>query len=569
MISKTAETLTKQWLMGVRRGFLSILPKTVPDFDAALKTFIRLSNFVHRLELQVTKIRRGPNTDVDNDLFKPFSRDLGLLYSAINDAENSCKHWKSIHDGTHPFAGKNQYDKDAAANMLALYQTDFPASLSNHIPTKGRGPGGTRSADIVEIFDKMMKHLFDAAKALAKGDITETGKQYWSAEVPIEFKIGNMTFVVVYDFKSGRLFNEYVAEARAAYGKLKRWGLDKETWYGVTFIMDVTSNKLTDEEKAAYKRSGYDISAKAGDYNYASNDIHMWSRVDSFQNVLTHELGHRYWYKHMSQSQRMQFVRSVWTKDHDKVVRPPGDSNYVSKKEAENELRPKWEKLVSEYTAKWRSSSVKSSYGIRGWYDMFQRGIGSNPHVVWSYLMMVDQIFSRDLPKYGSDRVQITPLPEYQAYRHLYGEFEQLSKSDRPRLEALREKVHPGANGATAIDEAYRGELDAFVLENYQQYLKILEQIDGVGWQVIEAYLNAAYKTESDAEEVRNTRMVEPVSNYGKTNPSEAWAEAFSHLVSGGDMTVGQIRVMLNIIKGYKKQALKVAARFLGLMSKF
>ena len=89
-------------------------------------------------------------------------------------------------------------------------------------------------------------------------------------------------------------------------------------WYGVMFVESKTHTKTPDEVELAAKW-GYSSSGNAGEYDSSRDQVYIKNPPKSYvTTIVIHELGHRYWYKFMTPTQRARFNSLVQTKATDK-----------------------------------------------------------------------------------------------------------------------------------------------------------------------------------------------------------------------------------------------------------
>ena len=156
-----------------------------------------------------------------------------------------------------------------------------------------------------------------------------------------EFKIGDVTFVLQ-DIKNLYSFDEeydrdilydkvYAKLAKVTKEILERRGFGK-LWYGVIYV-----RSELESVPIKYEKWSKDSSAAATYYSN-TDSIMLYMTPDSTKKglveVLIHELGHRYWFKFMSRTQRIQFEAMFESGD----IRPVSEYARVHAKEAFAEL---------------------------------------------------------------------------------------------------------------------------------------------------------------------------------------------------------------------------------------
>ena len=324
----TAELLTKQWLMGVRRGWLSLLKPPIHDWPDVFKAFDRLIEFVNNLEEQVLFVRRGPyTTSPQMSEGKELREASKRLKDVLNDLYSSAKFWHLQATGKpgDPFVQR----KDDGERMLQIYKDNFAGTLEVHVKTKKDFAKGrwndTRSAGITELFDKILeilradaKRLDDAMQAEEEHGISVTRENF--AEPAFrEFSFGRMKVIVIDPSATGTLVKEYVRALDRAHTLTSQKGFGK-LWYGVVFLKSSKYEKLTEQETAEYAEYGYEqMEARSGMYHSGEDNVVLTTPPNDAERVITHELGHRYWFKFMTPANRARFNAAVVTNPSKKV----------------------------------------------------------------------------------------------------------------------------------------------------------------------------------------------------------------------------------------------------------
>ncbi len=314
-----AELLTKQWLMAVRRGWLTLLKPKIGGYREVFAAIDQLSQFVANLRDQVLNVRQVIEKET-------VEKSLTKLLDEIKRARQTASHWNNMYLGAGP-GGHNEYDRQAGEKMLELYKTNFEAAISGS--KKQRGTNGLdREAPLTEFLDDALKVLYSEAKYLAQKE-TETEKSQarfpevvnpYKDSVFKEFDFGGVKVVVVDPKHNGMRIRAYIEFIEKAFKDIKRKGFGK-VWYGVFFLMSDDYEKLSASDKEAYKKAGYkDMESRAGTYHSGSDIIRIMAPPeDDLLRVIVHELGHRYWFKFMSAGQRAHFesvIEGDWSMVH-------------------------------------------------------------------------------------------------------------------------------------------------------------------------------------------------------------------------------------------------------------
>lgn len=294
-----AELLTKAWLMGVRRGWLSLLKPQIQDWADVLGAFDALLQFVSNLKDQVTYVRRAPNMNPD------FSRTIldafKKLQEALQEAQSKAQHWYHVATESTDLP-QGTFTKEQGDQMFALYRKDFGALLEVQVPTRRNPAKGqwnqTRNGHVTEFFDKVMDLLRDDAARLEKSrQLDPENSDAYGEPTYTEFDLSGMKIVI--DDRTIRppQVREYVGLFREALHLLQAKKLDA-VWSGTIFV------RCKDCGGVNYNTGG----EVGGDYRIRANTIQIYQRPGpGVTHTIIHELAHRYWFRHMDPSQRRHF----------------------------------------------------------------------------------------------------------------------------------------------------------------------------------------------------------------------------------------------------------------------
>lgn len=320
---RVAAVLTKSWLMGIRRGWLSLLKPAISNWRAVFVAFDRLIEFVNNLEEQIKFEHRGAlvglrDTDEAKDLAAAFKK----LREELKGNRNTASHWMSV--ATDPWRWSMGDKKEEGEHMLVLYQTKFEEILTTHVKSRSSPKHRyrvTRQASLTELLDKILDILRKDAAIVEKTIKQEEGQL---GESPFkkdlgdpefrEFSFGRLKVVITAPEATGGYVKSYIKYLDRAHQLIHAKRMDK-LWYGVLFLDSMTYTDLSEESQALYKELGYeDLKRTAGTYHSGDDSVHFTmeptSRVTS---TIVHELGHRYWYKFMRPEQRARFNGLVRT----------------------------------------------------------------------------------------------------------------------------------------------------------------------------------------------------------------------------------------------------------------
>ncbi len=314
-----AELLTKQWLMGVRRGWLSLMNVKPHGWAGVFKAFDHLTDFVDNLEAQVFYVRRGPYTSLPS---MSESQELKAAFKKLRDVlhelRRSAQHWMEVEHQGADYLGRGTFTPDQGVHMREMYETKFPELLTTHVPTKINPAKGvwnpTRPGSITELLDKVLELLRADAARLDKAIKTEEGaginETRPNFEEPSfkEFAIGSAKVVVTDPAGHGRQIPKYVNIARFVKAAIDRKGFGA-VWYGVFMIDSTDYRQLKPWEIEDYAKAGYkDLQSVAGTFHTGADVLSLTSPPnESLIKTWAHELGHRWWFKKMKQQGRLLF----------------------------------------------------------------------------------------------------------------------------------------------------------------------------------------------------------------------------------------------------------------------
>jgi hypothetical protein len=333
-----ADLLTKQWLMGVRRGWLSLMKPSIHTFEDVFRALGHLYQFTKNLRDQVYNVRQvihkpmkgEPDTkQIGNQIEKRFD----ALLAEIERAGSTAEHWKNSYEGNVP-APSIEVERKSGEHMLNLYKTNFEGAISGSKSQRG-GRGLVREAPLTEFLDDILKLLYAEAKELNEfakqreelrqqspngQDFTDRHPLLYEDPVFKEFSIAGVKVVVVDPKHHGQRIREYIQYVEMAHKDIMRKGFGN-VWYGIFFLMSDDYEKLSKQDQDAYAKAGYkSMEARAGSYHSGSDVIKIMAPPSTeVVRIIVHELGHRYWFKAMSSGQRAKFesvIEGDWTKVH-------------------------------------------------------------------------------------------------------------------------------------------------------------------------------------------------------------------------------------------------------------
>jgi hypothetical protein len=259
--------------------------------------------------------------------------------------------------------------------------------------------------------------------------------------------------------------------------------------------MSMSSHKLSDAEKERYRAAGYaNLERAGGFFHRGQNFIELMAPPEPrLVKTLVHEVGHRYWYKNLTQEQRARFGIAVKTKspafgrgmdrEHEKFEESeifPLKAKIRALRHGDQEKAKAW--LVGWARPRWGAADI--SKGLIAWRDP-----DTDPYLKRQYVKVMQAV---------------SKLAEYL----------------RP-LEDVEQGAPPP------------GEKDPRRWAAYMQ--NGLELVESIQWAAQQYF-----------EMVPGT--VDPVTDYGRTNPDEAFAEAFAFYVLNKPMEQNQIESLRAVL---------------------
>ena len=533
-----AETLTKSWLMGVRRGFLSLLKPVIRDYDDVFAALKKLERFVDNLKDQVTYVRRGPLSGLaDSDESRKLAEAFTAITKVLEDAESAARHWKECYDGTDLNARQGWGScRDDGEKMLETYRTKFQDALQGHVKTRGKYRQ-ERSADITEFLDRILKILYADAKAIQEHRKVDPEPMAVEEGVFTEFTVGKMKVVIVDPKIRPTRIRQYVRDVDKAYALLQRAKFADKVWYGVLFIVADQAYVLPEHERYAYNVYGYDIDSKSGDYSWHSDAVRIWDSPP-ITGVLLHELGHRHWYKGMTQSQRGKFTDIIRVK----------------------EKRPTLPGLLLESTL--TECKRDADVATKEFKSALQR-LRKPPTRSKKYRKLLEafQPEIQAASKQWSDAIVIA-LGKLAAYPDARAQWDDVLRttSEVTKRALFADEDINSMMMRTPEPTSPIPDLDQYWLNIYREqqglWLEQLVALADQGHTEAFVYLDAAFvehnervTRESERALAEYEALVPPVSGYGETNASEAFAEAFKHYCMGRDMTRDQIESFKAVLR--------------------
>lgn len=477
--------------------------------DAAQSQYKKLRDKVVEVQDYLTKLYRKTKGGVEGD--------IGSHVAIALD-----KRWfKMVTKREHLFVYTFDLDTQAIDQLISrAAQKATPEEV-----TALSGEGGIQGNNLREAFLKRSKVLTSAkhlnrVKTQTKNPVewldwvlrilqvnyTHEGQQ----DTLEEFDLYGMKVVIDDTTVDSSQIQDYVEYLKQAYTKLKAKGFGA-AWYGTVYI----------ECKECGGENPNSAHGVGGHYMIGKDTVTIYSRPSDFiVELMVHELGHRFWFKSMNQAQRLKFESLVKT--------------HTTRRPSQTKLR---QNLGKDPISK--DDKYSALHGV----DMELKSVLLSLHDPSSFSRedLSDFISwaKQNLLDLRKDH-QMDMTPGDNAYFRLESDvkYQEVSYEPTPQWVDETDKL------VKAYAEALKKKIDACV------------EAHNVMYDPMKAY-NDSYDN--------NPAPVTPVSDYGKSNADEAFAEAFMHYVLERGMTGDQMESFKQVLK---KQATGPLSRILRLASR-
>ena len=320
---------------------------------------------------------------------------------------------------------------------------------------------------------------------------------------------------------------KYVKYIDEAHTRMKAKGFEK-AWYGTFFIQCERCGGVN------YNTGG----GVGGHFVIGPDTVSCFERPSPYVvRLLAHELGHRYWYKQMTSTQRAKFESLV--KVRPTAVRPSeGDIKaYPIPEEKAKEAHSKVDHVADKLNQSlelFRKSKLRWFTKI---IDAFYEPIAKE---AWDFK---NEILTAVHSAGADSTINPTVRKAFDSLIELGTEIHTLCLHMDDDLKRTMNTYPDG----TDFNSAFRVERGKWI----DQILTLLYRINKAAHHYLDIAVEAYNETEAgkakklvedwDRRYQEDTRPVAPVSDYGGSNISEAFAEAFSYYVMGKEMTRDQI----------------------------
>lgn len=364
-----------------------------------------------------------------------------------------------------------------------------------------------------------------------------------------EFDLYGMKVVVDDKTLGAYDVEKYVKYLDVAYQKMKQKGV-ASAWYGKVFIQCQGCGGVN-------RNNGGGV---GGHYVIGKDTVAIFERPSSFiVELMAHELGHRYWFKQMTQSQRGKFesIVRVRTKGQKPV---PGELRLISDEkvaEAKDLVRAVGQKALNAVN-EFKSAILRAKkhrQAIEREYPALAQAGWALAGDIWSALQSsgADTLLNPEVKSLYTSCLEAAEA----ARKVMYDADETIKR----RMMAVPDPTTPIDN----VDRYWMGVLKQVLPGWYREVSDIIAEAINAGHR----FINKAVADYNEAEKDRpakrlkewedawenDPREVMPVSDYGKSNIDEAFAEAFAHYVMGEDMTRDQIESFKAVLNDGRRTA--------------
>ena len=375
---------------------------------------------------------------------------------------------------------------------------------------------------------------------------------YANPETFTEFDLNGMKVVINDATVDASDTERYVKYLDKAYHLLKAKKLSR-AWYGTVYIECAECggvNHLTG-------------GGVGGHYNIERDHVKVFSRPSSFiVELMAHELGHRYWYKSLSSTQREKFTALVKVR-----TRPKPNMTGFKPNLQGPEVIVAAMKRVDEAAEQLRGEVRAFDKSRIKWFgkviDQFEAPLAK------AALAFRDALFTGVQNAGGPSSSpeakaawQELQAAENDVFKHLFN-FRDLSS---------RVNRHPDGSDWNVV---FKTEKSHWIAE-CEDFLNVLRSVaERYVTACIEGY-NRRQETLSDdlvkewqAEQDAIVKPVLPVSGYGSSNISEAFAEVFAYYVLDIKMDADQEASFRSVLLDQDRTASRVARRWSTYRSSF
>lgn len=307
MFEKTSERITKQWIMAVRRGWLSVLNPTILEWQDVIAAAHRLETFVKNLREQVYFVHRGPSTGWESGPIRDkIEQEFKDVLKTLEEFRRTAIYWSEAANGNYDHMDVTA--RERGQQMLEIYKKDFKNTLGRWQEKTNKSKSNPyRNPKRIEgekLLDKILKLLYDDVRE--RDAVSETNKLYGIPDemftdktIYKEFDLYGMKVIVNDSNLTAENVGLYIKLLDQTYARLKAKGL-QFLWYGTVYIEC--------KECGGVNPYGANLGV-GGHFNISKDHVKIFSRPSQYiVELMAHELAHRYWFKKMTSAQRLHFA---------------------------------------------------------------------------------------------------------------------------------------------------------------------------------------------------------------------------------------------------------------------
>ncbi len=362
-----------------------------------------------------------------------------------------------------------------------------------------------------------------------------------------EFDVNGMK-VVINDASIGKYEQEeYVKYLDVAYHRLKKKKLGK-AWYGTVYID-------CEQCGGVNRNTGGGV---GGHFNIGKDHVKIFVRPSAFiVELMAHELGHRYWYKSMSSTQRERFKDLVKVRTRPKPKLENYAPDYLDMNKAIEDARKKIEVVINEprgVLAEFEKSRKPRMAAV----DHFEQLLSEAAmHFNTEIFTAVQTKGTPDVSPAAKAAWQDLLRTVGDAFKHLFN------------VRVIEKKLNAYPDGPNDWNVIFKKERSYWVAEA-TDLLNVVEATARLYVSECVLGYNDKQKTFADdavqqwqAEQDAVVKPVLPVSDYGSSNVDEAFAEVFAYYVMDMKMDADQEASFKAVLLDKDRLASKVAERWL------
>lgn len=340
---------------------------------------------------------------------------------------------------------------------------------------------------------------------------------------------------------------KYIKYVDEAHTRMKAKGFGK-AWYGTFFVK-------CEECGGVNPNTG---GGTGGHYHIGPDTVSCYVRPSRFVvELVVHELGHRFWYKQMTSTQRAKFEDLIKVRPTPRRPEESEIQTYPISEDKPKVAHAKVDELVTSFNQvldsfrksklRWFAKIIEAFYEPvtkEAW--SFKNGIIEAVHSSGA-----DSAINPEVKKEFKDLLDLTQEIHTSCFN----------------MEDDLKKVMNSYPDGTDFNQQFRVERSRWI----EQLSAKLDRASKVAHHYITSAVEAFNKAELskakrkvedwDRRYQEDTRPVAPVSDYGGSNISEAFAEAFTHYVLEMDMDRDQLESFRSVFSSITDPLIELVAQ--------